>query len=54
MKSFYSDACTYNQHTLCNDQECQCGCHFIARNGGKSPEEFKMRLKKVAELEESQ
>ena len=29
MKSFYSDSCLHNQHALCRDQNCQCGCHTL-------------------------
>lgn len=29
MKSLYSDACTHNQHPLCKEEECQCGCHYL-------------------------
>jgi hypothetical protein len=32
MKSFISDPCSHNQHELCNEQECMCGCHFIKRS----------------------
>ncbi len=32
MKSFISDPCSHNQHELCNEQECMCGCHFPKRN----------------------
>jgi hypothetical protein len=53
MKSFYSDACTHNQHSLCNKEECDCGCHFIARNNGSSPEEWKAYQAKIKQAEES-
>jgi hypothetical protein len=29
MRSFYSDACTHNQHLLCKEEGCQCGCHYL-------------------------
>lgn len=53
MKYFYSDACTHNQHPICKEQECQCGCHFIARNNGITPEEWKSYQARVAKAEES-
>lgn len=53
MRYFYSDACTHNQHPLCKEQECQCGCHFIERNGGLTPEEFKRKMSAIATMEES-
>ena len=53
MRSFISDACSHNQHGLCNDQQCQCGCHYIKRNGGLTPEEFKAKMEKIEAMEES-
>ena len=53
MRSLISDPCSHNQHELCNDQECQCGCHYIRRNGGLTPEEFKMKMEKIAVMEGS-
>ena len=53
MKSSISDPCSHNQHELCNDPECQCGCHYIKRNGGLSPEEFKAKMKVLFASEES-
>ncbi len=32
MKTFISDPCSHNQHELCNEQECICGCHFPKRS----------------------
>ena len=52
MKSFYSESCSHNQHPLCKDQDCQCGCHFIERNGGLTPDEFKHYFSAVKEAEE--
>ena len=51
MKSIFSEACHHNQHELCNDTECQCGCHYIKRNGGLSPEEFKTKMSVIAAME---
>ena len=51
MKSITSDTCSHNQHELCNDTECQCGCHYIKRNGGLSPEEFKTKMSAIASME---
>ena len=53
MKSSISDPCSHNQHELCNDTECQCGCHYIKRHGGLTPEEYKERMKTLAVMEES-
>ncbi len=53
MNSLISDPCSHNQHDLCNDAECQCGCHYIKRNGGLTPEEFKAKMEKIAAMEES-
>ena len=53
MNSLISDPCSHNQHELCNDAACQCGCHYIERHGGLTPEEFKMKLKGAIELEGS-
>lgn len=54
MNFYFSDACHHNQHFLCKEADkCDCGCHFILKNGGLTPEEFKMRMKKEIELEES-
>ena len=53
MRSFYSEACLHNQHASCRDQDCQCGCHFIERNGGLTPEEFKSYFSAVKEAEET-
>ena len=53
MKSITSDACLHNQHELCNYPECQCGCHYIKRNGGMSPEEFKAKMSAIAAMEVS-
>jgi hypothetical protein len=53
MKSLYSDACTHNQHPLCRDQNCQCGCHYIEKKGGLTPEEFKHKMGAIAAMEES-
>ena len=51
MKSITSDPCSHNQHELCNEQECQCGCHYIKRNGGLTPEEFKAQMSAIAAME---
>ena len=53
MRSSISDPCSHNQHELCNYPECQCGCHYIKRNGGMSPEEFKAKMEKIAAMEGS-
>ena len=49
--SIFSEACSHNQHELCNYPECQCGCHYIKRNGGLTPEEFKAKMEKIAAME---
>ena len=51
--SIFSEACSHNQHGLCYEQECQCGCHYIKRHGGLTPEEFKRKLEGAIELEGS-
>ena len=51
--SIFSEACSHNQHELCNEQECNCGCHYIKRNGGMSPEEFKAKMSAIAAMEGS-
>ena len=53
MKSFYSDDCLHNQHPLCKNIDCQCGCHYIEKNGGLTPEEFKSYFSAVKEAEEA-
>ena len=53
MKSITSDPCSHNQHEFCNEMECQCGCHYIKRHGGLTPEEYKERMKTLAVMEES-
>ena len=53
MKSITSDPCSHNQHEFCNEMECQCGCHYIKRNGGMSPEEFKAKMSAIAAMEGS-
>ena len=45
MKSFYSDACLHNQHPLCRDQDCQCGCHTLKINA-KELEVLKNKVRK--------
>ena len=45
MKSFYSDACTHNQHPLCRDQNCQCGCHTL-KIDAKELEALKKKVRK--------
>ena len=45
MKSFYSDACTHNQHLLCSDQNCQCGCHHL-KIDAKELEVLKSKVRK--------
>ena len=45
MKSFYSDACLHNQHPLCRDQNCQCGCHTL-KIDAKELEALKKKVKK--------
>ena len=49
--SIFSEACSHNQHDLCNEMECQCGCHYIKRNGGLTPEEFKAQMSAIAAME---
>ena len=51
MRSAISDACSHNQHELCNELECQCGCHYIKRNDGLTPEEFKAKMETIASME---
>ena len=51
MRSLISDPCSHNQHELCNEQECNCGCHYIKRNGGLTPEEFKTKMSVIAAME---
>ena len=51
--SIFSEVCHHNQHELCNDPECQCGCHYIKRNDGMSPEEFKAKMSTIAAMEGS-
>ncbi len=51
MKSIFSEACRHNQHELCNEQECNCGCHYIKKNGGLTPEEFKLKMSAIAIME---
>jgi hypothetical protein len=51
--SIISDSCSHNQHDLCNDLSCQCGCHHIARNKGLTPEEWKSYLARIEKAEES-
>ncbi len=29
MKTIISDPCSHNQHLLCKEQDCQCGCHHL-------------------------
>ncbi len=36
-----SDPCSHNQHELCSDPDCPCGCHYIERNHGSTPEQLK-------------
>ena len=45
MKSFYSDACLHNQHPLCRDQNCQCGCHTL-KIDAKELEALKKKVRK--------
>ena len=45
MKSFYSDACLHNQHALCSDQNCRCGCHTL-KIDAKELEALKKKVKK--------
>ena len=45
MKSFYSDSCLHNQHPLCRDQSCQCGCHTLKINA-KELEVLKNKVRK--------
>ena len=51
MRSSISDPCSHNQHELCNDTECQCGCHFIARSHGPTPKQWKEYMKRVDRAE---
>ena len=48
-KSYYSDACIHNQHPLCRDQDCQCGCHTL-----KIDAEELEALKRKARKEEAE
>ena len=31
--------------------QCNCGCHYIKRNGGPTPEEFKAKMSAIAAME---
>jgi hypothetical protein len=53
MKSSISDPCSHNQHEFCKEQDCQCGCHYIKKNGGLTPEEFKAKMSVIAAMEGS-
>ncbi len=44
MKSFYSDACLHNQHALCSDQNCRCGCHTL-KMGAEELETLKRKAR---------
>ncbi len=46
-----SDPCSHNQHELCSDPGCPCGCHYIERNHGSTPEQFKGYMKKMWDFE---
>ena len=52
-KNEVSEECAHNQHDLCKLEGCVCGCHYIKRNGGMSPEEFKAKMSAIAAMEGS-
>jgi hypothetical protein len=51
-KNEVSEECAHNQHDLCKLEGCVCGCHFIERNGGPTPEEFRGKMRAIKAYEE--
>ena len=45
MKSYYSESCSHNQHPLCKNQDCHCGCHTLKINA-KELEVLKNKVRK--------
>jgi ferredoxin-thioredoxin reductase catalytic subunit len=50
MKLFISGPCSHNQHELCNEKECMCGCHFPKRNHKEGSIEETIRRARKEEM----
>ena len=61
-----SDSCAVGDHVDCDGMvynesngmaevrgQCNCGCHYIKKNGGLTPEEFKTKMSAIAAMEGS-
>ena len=59
-----SDSCAVGDHVDCDGMvyneskgmaevrgQCNCGCHYIKRNCGLTPEEFKTKMSVIAAME---